>query len=130
MNKVSEMVKSNNENIKNLNELHKKELNDIYYDSKIKNEKLIHQVENGLNKIEFLKKENEKMRESIQNLGKENEKLLCENQGLKQKLEELGKNLEVSRDLNNNMKKNYEKIKMENYNMKNDLIIMRIQSMD
>ena len=120
MNKVSEMVKSNNENIKNLNELHKKELNDIYYDSKIKNEKLIHQVENGLNKIEFLKKENEKMRESIQNLGKENEKLLCENQGLKQKLEELGKNLEVSRDLNNNMKKNYEKIKMENYNMKND----------
>ena len=39
MNKVTEMVKNNNDNIKNLNEIHKKEMDEIYYDGKFKNEK-------------------------------------------------------------------------------------------
>ena len=120
MNKVSEMLKNNNDNIKNLKEIHKKEVDEIYYDGKLKNEKLIQQVENDLNQIEFLKNENQKMRENFKNLEKNNEKILSENQKLKDKIVEYSKNLEISRDLNNNMKKNYEKIKNENNNMKND----------
>ena len=120
MNKISEMAKSNSDNIKNLNELHKKEIDEIYYDCKFKNDKLIQQVENDLNKIEFLKKENEKIRENIKNLEKEKEAILLENKTLKDKILDYSRNLEVSRDLNNNMKKDYEKLKAENNNMKND----------
>ena len=120
MNKVSEILKSNNDNIKSLKEMHKKEVDEIYFDGKLKNEKLIQQVENDLNQIEFLKSENQKMRENIRNLEKNNENILAENQSLKDKMIEYSKNLEISRDLNNNLKKNYEKIKTENNNMKND----------
>ena len=120
MNKVSEMVKNNNDNIKNLNELHKKEIDEIYYDGKFKNEKLIQQVENDLNRIEFLKNENEKLKENIKNLEQDNGKLIYENQGLKDKIEEYKKHLEINRDLNDNIKKSNEKLKMENINMKND----------
>ena len=120
MNKVSEMVKNNNDNIKNLNEIHKKEMDEIYYDGKFKNEKLIKQVENDLNKIELLKKENEKLRENTRKLEKDNEMLLFENQRMKNKIEELSKNLKISYELNNNIKQNYEKIRIENNNMKND----------
>jgi hypothetical protein len=100
MNKVSEMVKNNNDNIKNLNEIHKKEMDEIYYDGKFKNEKLIQQVENDLNKIELLKKENEKLRENNRKLEKDNEMLLFENQRMKNKIEELSKNLKISYELN------------------------------
>ena len=120
MNKISEMVKSNNDNIKNLNELHKKEIDEIYYDCKFKNDKLIQQVENDFNKIEFLKKENEKIRENLKNLEKEKETVSSENKNLKDKLFDYCKNLEVSREVNNNMKKENEKLKAENNNMKND----------
>ena len=120
MNKVSEMIKSNNENIKNINDMHKKELDEVYYDGKLKNEKLLQQVENYINKIEFLKSDNKKMKENLENLEKNNEMLLCENNNLKNKIVEYTKNLEISRDLNDNMKKSYEKLKMENCNMKND----------
>lgn len=67
MNKVSEMVKNNNDNIKNLNEIHKKEMDEIYYDGKFKNEKLIQQVENDLNKIELLKKKMKNLGKIIEN---------------------------------------------------------------
>ena len=120
MNKVSEMVKSNNENLQNLKELHKKEVNEIYYDGKLKNEKLIQQVENYINKIDFLNNENQNMKENLEKLENDNKMLIYENQNLKDKITEYSKNLEVSRDLNNNIQKNYEKIKMENSNMKND----------
>ena len=120
MNKVSEMVKTNNDNIKNLNEIHKKEIDEIYYDGKLKNEKLIQQVENDLNKIELLKNENDKLRENVKKLERNNEILLCENQNMKDKIEEYAKNLEISQELNNNMKINYEKMRLENCNMKND----------
>ena len=120
MNKVSEMVKTNNDNIKNLNEIHKKEIDEIYYDGKLKNEKLIQQVENDLNKIELLKNENDKLKENLKKLEKNNEILLCENQNMKDKIEEYAKNLEISQELNNNMKINYEKMRLENCNMKND----------
>jgi hypothetical protein len=107
MNKVSEMVKSNNENLQNLKELHKKEVNEIYYDGKLKNEKLIQQVENYINKIDFLNNENQKMKENLEKLENDNKMLIYENQNLKDKITEYSKNLEVSRDLNNNIQKNY-----------------------
>ena len=120
LNKVSEMVKNNNDNIKNLNELHKKEMDEIYYDGKFKNEKLIQQVENDLNKIEFLKNENEKMRENVKNLEEKNKNLIYKNQNMKEKIEEYKKTLEINRDLNDNLKKTNDKLKIENSNIKND----------
>ena len=105
MNKISEMIKSNNDNVKNINEMHKKEMDEIYYDGKLKNEKLLQQLESNLNKIEFLKSDNKKMKENLENPEKNYENLLNENKILKDKILEFTKNLEISRDLNNSIKK-------------------------
>ena len=109
INKITEIVNSNNNDIKNLNELHKKEINELYYDGKFKNEKLMEQIENSSNKIEYLIYENEKLREENKKLENDNEKLINVNNNLKIKIEEINKNMEISRDLNKNIQKNYEK---------------------
>jgi hypothetical protein len=118
MNKISEMAKSNSDNIKNLNELHKKEIDEIYNDGKVKNDKLLQQVENDYNKIEFLKIENHSLKENLRNLSNDYDNLLNENKEIKSKLEDCIKNLEISNELNDKLKKNYEKIKADNNNMK------------
>ena len=76
INKIKEIVKNNNIDIKNLNEWHKKELNEIYYDGKNKNEKLIQQIENMSNKIQYLINENEKLKEYNKQLENNNQELI------------------------------------------------------
>ena len=120
INKITEIVNSNNNDIKNLNELHKKEINELYYDGKFKNEKLMEQIENSSNKIEYLIYENEKLREENKKLENDNESLINVNNNLKIKIEEINKNMEISRDLNKNIQKNYEKLKIEKDNIKKD----------
>ena len=52
--KVSEMVRSNNNNLKNMTERHQKEIQDIYKNSKSKNDQLIQQVQNDLDTVDML----------------------------------------------------------------------------
>ena len=120
INKIKEIVKSNNNDIKNLNILHQKELNEIYYDGKTKNEKLIQQIENMSNKIQYLINENEKLKENNKQLENNKQELINENNNLNLKLEEFSKNMQVTRDINANLQKNCEKLKTENNNLKSD----------
>ena len=120
MNKVSEIVKTNDDNLKNMQEMHKKEIYDIYFDSKTKNDKLIQQVQNDYNTIEMLKSNNKNLQELIQKLENNNHLLIHENKELKNKNNALVNNLKSSYNINENLKKNIEKIKIENNNMKSD----------
>ena len=120
INKITELVKNNNNDIKNLNELHKKELNEVYYDGKFKNEKLMQEIENSSNKIEYLIYENKKLRESQQKLENYNKEIISANNNLKNKLDEFSKNMDIIRELNSSIQKNNEKLKIENSNLKND----------
>ena len=120
MNKISEMVKSNDDNIKNIQEMHKKEIYDIYIDSKTKNDKLIQQVQNDYNTIEMLKNNNNNLQQLVQKLENNNHILLHKNQELKNKNTALINNLKSSHNINEKLKKNMEKIKIENNNMKSD----------
>ena len=120
MNKVSEMVKTNDDNLKNIHEMHKKEIYDIYFDSKTKNDKLIQQVQNDYNTIEMLKNNNSNLQQLIQKLENNNHLLLQENKELKSKNISLVNNLKSSYNINENLKKNIERIKIENNNMKSD----------
>lgn len=120
MSKVSELVKTNNDNLKNINELHQKEIDDIYLDSKNKNDKLIQQVKNDFDTIDILKKENNELHEIIEKLEHDNHLLLHDNQVLIEKIKQLNINLENSYNLNETMKKNINKYKVENDNMRND----------
>ena len=120
MNKVSEIVRTNDDNLKNMQEMHKKEIYDIYFDSKTKNDKLIQQVQNDYNTIEMLKNNNNNLQELIQKLEHNNHLLIQENKELKNKNNALVNNLKSSYNVNENLKKNIEKIKIENTNMKND----------
>ena len=120
MNKVSEIVKTNDDNLKNMQELHKKEIYDLYFDCKTKNDKLIQQVQDDYNTIEMLKNNNNNLQELIQKLEHNNHLLIQENKELKNKNTALVNNLKSSYNVNENLKKNIEKIKIENNNMKND----------
>ena len=120
MNKVSELVRNNDNNLKNINEIHQKEIYDIYYDGKSKNDKLIQQVENDYNMIEMLKKNSSNLQMLIQKLENNNNILLQENKELKNKNAALSNNLRSSYNVNESLKKNMEIIKTENNNMKND----------
>ena len=119
-NKVSEMVKTNDDNLKNIHEMHKKEIYDIYFDGKTKNDKLIQQVQNDYNTIEMLKNNNSNLQQLIQKLENNNHLLLQENKELKSKNISLVNNLKSSYNINENLKKNIERIKIENNNMKSD----------
>ena len=120
MTKVSEMIKTNDDNVKNMQEMHKKEIYDLYYDCKTKNDKLIQQVKNDYNTIEMLKNNNNNLQELIQKLENNNHLLIHENKELKNKNNALINNLKSSYNVNENLKKNMEKIKIENNNMKSD----------
>ena len=120
MNKFSEIVKNNDNNLKDLEEKHKKEINDIYFDCKTKNDKLIEQVQNDYNTIEILKNKNNNLQELIQKLENNNDELIKENKELKNKNNALINNLKSSYNINENLKKNMQKIKIENNNMKDD----------
>ena len=120
MAKVSEMIKNNDNNIKNIKEMHKKEIYDLYFDSKTKNDKLIQQVQDDYNTIEMLKNNNNNLQELVQKLENNNHILLHENKELKNKNNALSNNLKSSYNINENLKKNMEKIKIENSNMKSD----------
>ena len=120
MNKISEIVRNNDNNLKNINEIHQKEIYDIYYDGKSKNDKLIQQVENDYKTIEMLKTNNSNLQLLIQKLENNNNILLQENKELKNKNAALNNNLMSSYNVNESLKKNMEKIKTENNNMKND----------
>ena len=120
MTKVTEMAKNNDNHIKNIQEMHKKEMYEIYFDGKTKNDKLIQQVQNDYNTIEMLKNNNNNLQELIQKLENNNHILLHENKELKNKNTALINNLKSSYNINENLKKNMEKIKIENNNMKSD----------
>ena len=120
INKITEIVKNNNTDIKNLNELHKKEMNELYFDAKVKNEKLMQDIKNAENRIEFLVYENEKLRNDNKKLENENNELINSNGRLNLKIEDISKEMEVIRDINKNLQLNNEKLKVENKNMKND----------
>ena len=120
MTKVTEMAKNNDNHIKNIQEMHKKEMYEIYFDGKTKNDKLIQQVQNDYNTIELLKNNNNNLQELIQKLENNNHILLHENKELKNKNTALINNLKSSYNINENLKKNMEKIKIENNNMKSD----------
>jgi chromosome segregation ATPase len=120
MAKVSEMIRNNDDNLKNIQEMHKKEIYDIYFDSKTKNDKLIQQVQDDYNTIEMLKNNNNNLQELVQKLENNNHILLHENKELKNKNTALSNNLKSSYNVNENLKKNMEKIKTENNNMKSD----------
>ena len=120
MTKVTEMARTNEDNLKNIQEMHKKEIYEIYLDGKTKNEKLIQQVQNDYNTIEMLKNNNNNLQELIQKLENNNHILLHENKELKNKNAALSNNLKSSYNINEKLKKNMEKIKIENNNMKND----------
>ena len=85
MNKFSEIVKINDINLKDVEEKHKKEINDIYFDCKTKNDKLIEQVQNDYNTIEMLKNNNNNLQQLIQKLENNNNLLIKENKELKNK---------------------------------------------
>ena len=119
-NKVTEMVKANVDNLKNIDEKYKKEIYDIYFDGKTKNDKLIQQVQNDYSTIEMLKNNNNNLQQIIQKLEHNNHLLLHENIQLKNKNSALNNNLKSSYNVNENLKKNIEKIKIENNNMKNE----------
>ena len=120
MSKVSEMARANDDNIKNIQEMHKKEIYDIYFEGKTKNDKLIQQVQNDYSTIEMLKNNNNNLQELIQKLENNNHILLHENKELKNKNTALVNNLKSSYNINENLKKNMEKIKIENNNIKSD----------
>ena len=120
MNKFSEIVKINDNNLKDVEEKHKKEINDIYFDCKTKNDKLIEQVQNDYNTIEMLKNNNNNLQQLIQKLESNNDLLIKENKELKNKNNALINNLKSSYNINENLKKNMQKIKIENNNMKDD----------
>ena len=63
MNKYTEIYKNNDNNLKDVEEKHKKEINDIYLDCKYKNDKLIEQVKNDYNTIEMLKNNNNNLQQ-------------------------------------------------------------------
>ena len=121
MDKVSEIVKNNDDNMKNLTEQHKKEISEIYFDGKFKNEKLIEQVENDFNTIELLKKDNENLQQIIKKLEHDNHVMMHDNQIFASKFNELTKNLEDSQFLNDSLKKSNDKLTNENNNMKNEI---------
>ena len=91
--KVTDLARANDDKLKNIQEIHKKEIYEIYLDGKTKNEKLIQQVQNDYNTIEMLKNNNNNLQELIQKLENNNHILLHENKELKNKNAALSNNL-------------------------------------
>ena len=117
---VSEMMRTNNTNLKNMDERHQKEIEDIYINSKSKNDQLIQQVQNDLDTIDMLKNSNNNFQETIEKMKKENHFLLNENKELKNNLEKVSYNLKTANDNIEELKRNIQNVKEENGHLKND----------
>ena len=91
-----------------------KELNEVIYDNKFKNEKLIKEIKNSSNKIEYLISENKILRDNCKKLENDNKYLINENNNLKYDLIEKNKQIKVLENMNNILNEKIEKIKTEN----------------
>ena len=118
--KVSEMVRTNNNNLKNMTERHQKEIQDIYKNSKSKNDQLIQQVQSDLDTIDMLKNSNNNFQQIIEKMKKENRSLQYENIELKKNIDKVNYNLKSASGVIEELKKNIQNVKMENEHLKND----------
>ena len=119
--KVSEIVRSNNNNLKNMTERHQKEIQDIYKNSKSKNDQLIQQIQSDLDTIDMLKNKNNNCQQTIEKMKKENHYLLHENIELKKNIDKINNNLNSANNVIDDLKKNIQNLNVENEHLKNDL---------